>query len=562
MKKFTFLAALALATSMGAYSQNATTTSTEWGDKLTTVGSADEFVRTAPIAIDADNNTIVAGRYSLQDNLQFGLYTFTGITANDAFIGKYDKFGLRQWVAGINGNAVFTAVATDHEGNIYAAGKFAAEANVLGSDGQSQTITDGDAENTTRNSAFLAKYSKDGVLLNVKTYTAEIDESKMADGLMSIAEANVTINQLQVDGEDVYFSLTHKGTVKVADEELAGCYCTLWDFCFDALSTVDIVSVDAASFEDGAWIATLRSAEQVVADAQYQPESVCFTVENGVVYAGFSGTGSLVFEAGQTNTTCDFDYSTYGEGIEHGFLFARITDQGAISTKEYGSYPSTNETSFNSVDCMKLVDGKLCVGGTFNVEGLFGGLEYKGGCDTYMLALNEGSLEILDAKSSDIDEGDARYNAEVVTGMFSSNGSFYVTGYAEKTSDHSFTSPLAYKMDLTNYVMEPVAETEAYVISVAQSGSYIASVAADDYTYVIDFCDEVTAGIDDVDAGKESIVRNGDIVTLSEPANITVYSADGALVASAKASTSISLAGLSNGVYVVKAGEKTMKITK
>lgn len=566
MKKFTFLAALALATSMSAYSQDqVTTTLPEWTDEITTVDSLAEYVRTAPIALDDDLNTIVAGRYKKEESLQFGLYSFNPITVNDAFIGKYDKKGLRQWVAGINGNALFTAVATDEEGNIYAAGKFGAEANVLGTDGQFKTITDGDAESTSRKSAFLAKYDKDGVLLDVKTFTAQIDESLMPAGgdYFSIAEADVTINQIQVDGGKVYLSIAHKGAVNLADDTLEGNYCTLYYCMFDALTTVDIIYFNAANLSESQWVASLSAEEQVVEEAQYQPESVCFTVDNGVVYAGFSGQGRLVLmTSDQTKKICDFDYSLYGDGIEHGFIFARITDTGAVSTKEYDSYPSTNESSFNYVDCMKMVDGKLCVAGTFNVEGLFSGLEYKGGCDTYMLVLDPSSLEITYAQSSQVDEGDAKYNAEVVTGMFSAAGSIYVTGYAETTRDNKFTSPIAYKMDLTNGVMEPFKEVEAYITSVAQNGNYIASVAADDIKYVIDFCDGVTAGIDDVDAGSESVVRNGDTVTLSAPANISVYSADGALVASAKAATSISLAGLSHGVYVVKAGQKTVKVTK
>ncbi len=565
MKKFTFLAALALATSMSAYSQDqVTTTFPEWTDEITTVDSLAEYVRTAPIALDDDLNTIVAGRYKREESLQFGLYNFNTITVNDAFIGKYDKKGLRQWVAGINGNALFTAVATDEEGNIYAAGKFGAEANVLGTDGQFKTITDGDAESTSRKSAFLAKYDKDGVLLDVKTFTAQIDESLMPAGgdYFSIAEADVTINQIQVDGGKVYLSIAHKGKVNLADDTLEGNYCTLYYMMFDALTTVDIIYLNATNLSESAWVASLSAEEQVVEEAQYQPESVCFTVDNGVVYAGFSGQGRLVLQSADVKKICDFDYSLYGDGIEHGFLFARITDTGAVSTREYGSYATTNESSFNYVDCMKMVDGKLCVAGTFNVEGLFGGLEYKGGCDTYMLALDPGSLEITYAQSSQVDEGDAKYNAEVVTGMFSAAGSIYVTGYAETTAGHKFTSPITYKMDLTNGVMEPVKDVEAYITSVAQNGDYIASVAADDLKYVIDFCDGVTAGIDDVDAGSESIVRNGDTVTLSSPANISVYSADGALAASVKDATSISLAGLSHGVYVVKAGQKTVKVTK
>ncbi len=561
MKKFTFLAALALATSMSTYSQDVISGSTEWSDELTTVSSADEFVRTAPIAIDADANTIVAGRYSLQENLQFGLYTFTGITANDAFIGKYNKAGMKQWVAGVNGNAVFTAIATDAEGNIYAAGKFAAEANVLGTDGNYKTITDGDATNTTRSSAFLAKYSKDGVVLDVKAYTATIDESKMPDWCWNMAEANVTINQIQVDGSNVYLSITHRGTVKVGEETLGGSYYIYSDLggAFMDLSTVDIVYLETANLESSAWVATLSSSQQVVSDVQYQPESVCFTVEDGVVYAGFTGVGNLKLEAYETETTCNFDYSS--EGIEHGFIFARIKNDGTVTTKVYETTPTTSSNSLNSVDCMKIVDGKLCVAGTYNVEGLFGGLEFKGGCDTYVSILDANSLDLVSARTSGYDEGDANHYAEVVTGMFSANGSIFVAGYSEKTSDHSFDKPTEYQVDLTSGEMSEV-ENEYYILSIAQSGGYVARVEAEGYSYDIDFCDEKTAGIKDVEGSNMSIVRNGDIITVSEPANISVYSVDGVQVASVKASTSISLAGLSKGVYIVKAGKKTVKIKK
>lgn len=559
MKKFTFLAAFALAMSMNAYSQDQVSTSQEWTDELTTVGSESDFVRSTAIAMDADNNTIVTGRYSLQENLQFGLYTFTGITANDAFIGKYDKYGRKQWVAGINGNAVFTAVATDEQGNIYAAGKFAAVAKLLGTNDTSKEITDGDPENTSRTSAFLAKYSKDGVLLGVEAYKAEIDESLVPEGCTSFAEANVTINQIQVEDGKVYLSITHKGTVKIGDEVLTGNYYTAWGMYFFDSSTADIVYLNATNFEEGAWVATIGAENQVESEVSYQPESICFTVDNGVVYLGFTGMGSLKLDAMDTDVNCDFDYSD--DGVEHGFVFARITNTGSVASKIYDTLPTSSYNSLNSVDCMKLVDGKLCVAGTYNVEGLFGGLEFKGGCDTYVALLDGSTLETISAKSSGYDEGDANKTAEVVTSAFTACGSLFVTGYAENTSDHSFLTPMAYKVDLTTGEMSPV-DNENYITATAQSGKYIVSVAADKYTYDIECCDEVTAGINDVNSDSQSIVRNGDTVTLSEPSDITVYSADGALVASAKASTSISLAGLAKGVYVVKAGQKTVKVNK
>ena len=555
MKRFTFLAAIAFAVSMTANAQ-------VWEDDLKTVDSADDYVRSAPMTMDENGNTIVTGRYSLQDNLQFGLYTFTGVTANDAFIGKYDSKGLKQWVAGINGNAVITAVTTDEEGNIYAAGKFAAEAKVCGTSGEAQTITDGDATNTSRTSSFIVKYDKDGVVKSVKTLIPAKDTSFFNDNpdLWDTMEPNVTISNIQADGDKVYFSLTYKGNVTMDGTTFEGHYANAWGMLIQDLSTAAIVSVDANELGSPSVVASLGAVDKVSYDVSYQPEDVCFTVDNGVVYAGFTGEGSLALTtaAGTENISL-----TYGEEAqEHAFIFARIEGDKTLA-KTYNTTATTNINILNSIGSMRMHHGKLLVAGTFNVEGLFDGLEFKGGCDLFAASLNPSDLTLNTAKASGYDEGDAKKNAEVFTTMFSDGEELYVVGYAETTADNVYTAPLGYTIDPTTCEFTD-KKSEVYLTASAENDDYLTCQYDDDrvtnsYTCTAKSTED---GINEVADNGQAIERKGDEITASAATDFAVYAADGALVKTAKASSSISLAGLGKGVYVVKAGQKTVKVSK
>lgn len=553
MKRFTFLAVIAFALSVSASAQ-------VWSDKLTTVGDAADYVRSAPMALDADNNTVVTGRYSLQGDFAFGSTTFTGITANDAFIAKYDSKGAKQWVAGINGNAVFTAVTTDTEGNIYAAGKFAAEANVCGTDGATKSIADGDAENTSRYSSFIVKYDKNGVVKEAVSLVPVADYSVVtSDESFPFFEPSATISKIQVDGDKVYFSLLSRGAVTIGDLTVEDRYVDA-GWAVQDLNFAAIVSLNASDLGSAEKVASLGAQDRVLSGVSYQAEDVNFTVNDGVIYAGFTGVGTLGLTTAAGTETVTLAYEEYGN-VEHAFVFARIEgDKTAV--KVYNTTATDSWNVIDDIDKMLVYDGKLYVAGTFNVDGLFGGLEYKGGCDMFVASLSLSDLSLNAAKANGYDEEDAEHNAEIMTGLFSDGTSLCLSGYAYVTASGAFIAPLAYTIDPTTCDFTAQEATEYLTAATENSACVVVQYGTDGLSYTYKCLSKSTTGISEVADKSQTIVRNGDGIAVAAPADLCVYAADGALVKSAKAATSISLAGLAKGVYVVKAGQQTVKINK
>ena len=60
----------------------------------------------------------------------------------------------------------------------------------------------------------------------------------------------------------------------------------------------------------------------------------------------------------------------------------------------------------------------------------------------------------------------------------------------------------------------------------------------------------------------EGISRNGDVISFEKTSDISVYNVSGVLVKTEKNASSVSLAELAAGVYVVKAGSVSVKVAK
>lgn len=77
------------------------------------------------------------------------------------------------------------------------------------------------------------------------------------------------------------------------------------------------------------------------------------------------------------------------------------------------------------------------------------------------------------------------------------------------------------------------------------------------YIHGVRIVTEPSTGIQDITA--DAIQFDGQNITLDTPAQISVYTIDGSLVSSAYGSK-VNLAGLSKGIYLVKAGNATQKV--
>jgi hypothetical protein len=103
-------------------------------------------------AVDSSGNVSVVGRFSSQSPTFMGS-DLTNNFSSGGFIAKFDSEGRLLWAKSIGTNSNFNAIATDSQGNIYAAGSIN-YSNTFGN----VTLTN----NQMYGAALLVKYDRDG----------------------------------------------------------------------------------------------------------------------------------------------------------------------------------------------------------------------------------------------------------------------------------------------------------------------------------------------------------------------------------------------------------------
>ncbi len=551
MRRFTFSVMMALA-AMVANAQNFGAKA--WTDQLSTVETATNLVRSTPVAIDKDGNAIVTGSYDTD-------FTFVkdmeSITANDKFIAKYDKNGNKLWAAGLQGMASITAVTTDEDGNIYVAGNFAEQANVLSKNGDAQVIQGMDDKSA--GACFIVKYSKDGERLLVKTVVPTADVSVVTDDLWwNGQEPSFKAMKLICSNGKLYLSTIYKGICQIGGLTLAGKYVNQdFGFLVDAQSA-SVVSLDASTLDNAQELTTLSAKEKVTTDLLYGPEDINFTVNGNILYIGFVVKGTAVtLKAAGKEEDLSFAYSIAEQ--EHAFVLTKIEGDNA-TTKIYNTTAQEISASWNFMDQIVCKNGNLYVAGTFNEPNPFDNtVLHKTNCDIYVASLNADDLSKNWVAASGFDEGETNKTAEMVSGLAVNGDNVIVTGWAETTADHVIATPLTFVVDKDGKMTRG---EETLVTAMATNGTTVLTESGKDgvYTYTY-YTDMPETGIKQL-VKTEGISRNGDVISFGKPSDISVYNVSGGLVKTEKNASSISLTELAAGVYVVKAGNVSVKVAK
>ena len=570
MREFTLTVMLALAT-LAVDAKNAATPT--WTKSLTTTEKAEDINRGGAMAIDADGNSIVTGSYT--KDLEFA-NSYLESTATSAFIAKYDKAGKELWAAGLSGAATITTVTTDTEGNIYAAGVFADNVNILDAQGDTKATITGMANQTSQVSGFIVKYNKDGEYVVSKVVVPNIT---CTDETYFMPEPYFKPKKIEICGDNIIISASYQASSQIDELVLEGQYGYQdWGYTFD-VPTFGIISL-SNDFEKASLVAQLSSTDKQTT-VGYGAEDVNFATDGSKVYAGFVAYGSdlTLRSANGSKQIKDLLSETSGEETkyEHAFVLATIEGGNITDTKIYHSKIDDNlkEAKFNSIDEMAFQNGDLFLAGTFNETFPFDNSKaYKGGCDTYLACLNANDLSKSWALTSGYNEGDANKNAESVSGMAIYDDQVQLTGWSEATSGHKVISPLNFSVALgvTPSIMSIKDGDDAtFITSVAQNGQNTLTQSdnkqvdgAEEGTYTYSFFADgyKPTAIKQVLAGGNAINIDGNTVCLAKAANVDLYSANGVLVKSAKNVSTMSLDNLANGVYVIKVGEQTVKFVK
>lgn len=538
-----------------------------WTDNLTTTTEAKDLTRAAAMAVDNEGNSIVTGSFT--KDLEFA-DSYLEPVANSAFIAKYDKAGAKKWAAGLAGAATVTTVATDADGNVYAAGVFADQVAIKDASGETKATITGMADNVKQVSGFIVKYDKQGAYVASKTILAENDAKIAALDEYGMLSPFFTAKKLVVDGNKLYLSASYKGNVALDGVTLQGKYACSDGWLYSDETTMCVLSFDAADLANASIVSVLGATEQLTKEATYNTEDVNFAINDGKIYVAYVASGKdMTLTAAGKDTKIETAYEA--SATEHAYVLAAI-DGDQVTTQVYHSVATDNSNTLNTIDEMTYQKGKLYLAGSFNQALPFDNtISYLGGCDAYAACLDAESLSKNWAVASAFDEGDAKHKAEIISGMLVDEDEVTLVGWVEKTSDRTIEAPLGYQINTKTPAMQK--GEQVLITSVAENGNYALyqtdNVKGSDedkttegtYSYIF-YNNAESSGISKVLADDNTIDWDGNEVTLAKSADITVYTAAGAVVKSAKNVKSLSLADAAHGIYLVKVGKQALKIVK
>lgn len=538
-----------------------------WTDNLTTTAEAKDLTRAAAMAVDNEGNSIVIGSFT--KDLEFAA-SYLEPVANSAFVAKYDKAGAKKWAAGLAGAATITTVATDAEGNVYAAGVFADNVAIKDASGDTKATITGMADKVDKVSGFIVKYDKQGAYVASKTILAESDAEIAAKDEIDVLSPSFTAKKLVVDGNKLYLSASYKGNVALDGVTLKGKYACSEGWLYSDETTMCVLSFDTADLANANIVSVLGATEQLTNEATYNTEDVNFAINDGKIYVAYVASGKdMTLTAAGKDTKIE---TAYEEGAtEHAYVLAAI-DGNQVTTQVYHSVATDNSNTLNTIDEMAYQKGKLYLAGSFNQALPFDNtISYLGGSDAYAACLDAASLSKNWAVASAFDEGDAKHKAEIISGMLVDEDEVTLIGWVENTKDRTIEAPLGYQINAKTPAMQK--GEEVLITSVAENGNYALyqtdNVKGSDedkttegtYSYIF-YNNAESSGISKVLADDNTIDWDGNEVTLAKSADITVYTAAGAAVKSAKNVKSLSLADAAHGIYLVKVGKQALKIVK
>ena len=405
----------------------------KWTGAVTPVSTADQLSQTH-VALAADGTTYTTGTFD--QPFSFGGVTLPNEDAmTSAYIAQYGADGTEKAAVSLYGAAVIRDITVDAEGNVYVTGSFADEVVVGSADGVSQTIT-GMEEETNLVSAFVAKYD---AALNLKAVRSlvpamdmEVAAAAMEQEIMYFPASGdifVTPNRIQVDGGKVYVSASWAGNLDLDDVAWRGSYLDVWGFMYMDIASVGILSMSADDLSGAASVASLQMKENF-SGVQQNPESVNFTVADGVVYAAFVGKGTETLTT--ASGTTDFEMGTTDDdsgNTEHAFILATIGEETASKVFHVEMHAQSYQTDRVA---RVLFDGEnIILGGTYYGQlGFDTELSSTGSADMFAASVNPADFSVNWAVTDSYDEGDTSIFEEAATDLAMADGKLFLVGVA------------------------------------------------------------------------------------------------------------------------------------
>ena len=526
-----------------------------WSGSINAFTDKDKVVNNAPVAVASDGSVYAAGSFNTA--AMFGS-TLIDPIATSAYIAKYNNDGDEQWAAALRGAAEVRSLTTDGDGNVYAVGVFTDVVRIKNGNDATETVITGKTNDTSKSSFFIVKFDKDGALVAHQVVVPTVKPEIAADTDKFFEEAGNTYFRstkvMWVDNK-VYFTAQYTGVGTLAGQTLEGSYFLYGGFMYVSIPKMGVYSLNAST------LTNLKEEISVAlkpgqSEEMTTPESINFTYYNNTLYAAFVATGAVTVTT--PNKTEDLHFALVGDKKEHGFVLSEVS--GVTYNHVYRSSTTDVLTNYNFVNAMTFDAQNIYVAGTFNQPSVFGVAKtFQGAADAYVAAFNRSSSQLRWVATSNVNEGDAKKNTEVVSGLIVADGKVMLTAYAEETTAHKPQAGFVY---LVNNNGTLAKRGDDLVLGLANNHALIVTSGNDNLETVFTaFEIDETTGVRSLTADTE-IVRHGDVFTLSTPADIIVTDVQGRTVLTAKGAQNVSVSPLVKGLYILKAGAKTVKFVK
>ena len=393
----------------------------------------------------ADGSVYIASVFN--ETFTFGSSTLTTDIENSGLIAKFNADETKAWAVGFIGSCTFTSIDTDAEGNIYGVAKIMDEVKFAGTDKVEGTVAVAEGDVAT----LVVKIDKDGVVKASKLISSSTDpEIAFADFPFYLGEGlEVIPNHIEVADNKVYLSVIYTGDIKTDNVDWKASYLLLDYMMYLDNRSAGILSLNANDLSGAESVANLQMTGIIGYDVQHYPEAINFTVDNGVVYAGFFGLGDLTLTTAAGQKDMSLNASSTEEGYnEHPFILATINRNETIVNEVHGT---ANDIIYNPYTIKKMVSK----GDDLYIVGTFAGVlpfnkekAHKGYNDLFAVSINKNTAATNWSCTSEFDESSD--GAEVATVLLVSSDKVFVSGYASTQSEENTTlTPLSYNIDAT-----------------------------------------------------------------------------------------------------------------
>ncbi|MCM1518276.1 MAG: T9SS type A sorting domain-containing protein [Pseudoflavonifractor sp.] len=538
-----------------------------WTHSYQSVVTGGNLMSQTNSAIDANGNVYVAGKFN--EAFDFAGETLEPI-ASSSYLLKFAADGSELWGVSLAGAATVTAVAVDADGSPVLAGVFADEVEFGSQDGNA-VIKEGmkmeGAYTSELNASFIAKYTAEGNVTKVEVFVPESLAALVSTGMYFPEDGDeyFHINSLKVDGGKIYASAVYTGLTKCGNTSFEGSYMDPWGgFYFLNQSKASVFSLDA-DLTNCTEIASFGLKEPtVMVEASQTASSAAVSVKDGQVFIGFVGKGNMSLKAGVSVRDFAFgmELGADNDANEYGFVFAAVKGN-QLSIEPQVLKATTTEAYFidNSISDMMFYGNDMVVVGAANgnVPG-FDANTTSGVNDVFVVRLDAASLQKV--AGTLVEKSNGEHELDHVMGCAITGDNLCIATADENASGDIMSVGTTW-MSLANNALTPSA-TGATGVSASDKNVFLTECSENGaVTFTMYGTD--AAGIDGIISDSVvSIYPNpvADVLFFSAPVDVNLYTISGIEVKSASGVTSLSVADLPAGSYIVKANGKSHHIVK